>query len=347
MSMNTLYIRDGKGAVRQWSISADYAAGTLLMEYGQLGGSIQSKAEYVPFGKVNRTRKEQMDLQMAARIKKRIQQGYSVDIEDAENKPTNILRLPKPMKAHKFKPGKADYKNAFVQRKYDGNRCMITNRGGEIIAYSSVGKTVTAIHHIIQDIVIPDGWVVDGELYCHGVKLQTLVSWIKREQEDTKRLEFRFYDLVDDAPFTERLRMLEDVSGTYAHLAPTVKVRDELEAVNHFEESRAEGYEGSMLRWGDAGYEDGKRAYQILKLKAWDDDEFKVLNVEPSKDGWGILVLAKDGKLFKTPAPGTMDEKFDTMENKDNYIGRLVTVEYAYLTSDGIPFHPVAKAWRS
>ena len=46
-------------------------------------------------------------------------------------------------------------------------------------------------------------------------------------------------------------------------------------------------------------------------------------------------------------APGNMDDKVRILTEADNYIGKSVNVKYSNITKDGVPFHPVATAFRS
>jgi hypothetical protein len=54
----------------------------------------------------------------------------------------------------------------------------------------------------------------------------------------------------------------------------------------------------------------------------------------------------KEGKPFKTFAPGTYSDKERALVYKERIIGKYVTCEYADLTKEGIPFHCVAIRWR-
>jgi hypothetical protein len=107
------------------------------------------------------------------------------------------------------------------------------------------------------------------------------------------------------------------------------------------------GYEGLILRTNDTGYEAGKRSKSLVKIKKWLDGEFLVTNIVPSVDGWAVLECTHNGGFFRVSAPGTIDNKFEIMMDKENYIGRYVNVEFFEWTNDGIPFHPVAKYFRS
>jgi len=344
-----LFAKDNNGSIRVWRIGIENDK--IKIEHGQLGGSIQTQTENVPEGKAGRDRLTQFESRMRSRINSKIDSGYVESIEKAErNKRTNAAGLLKPMLAKKLSDVKnADYSNSYVQYKYDGNRCLITNQGGELIAYSRNGKRIDTLDHILQDINLPEGATIDGELYCHGFPLQTIVSWVKRKQAHTDKICFHAYDIIDDVPYSTRLSMLNNIGlhGS-ANVVPTWKVNSFEETQKHFKIARVKGYEGSIIRLNDYGYEDGKRSKSLIKVKAWQDAEFSVTDILRSADGWAILECSlPNGKSFRVSAPGSIDEKRYVLDNKDFYIFRQVRVEYAQLTKDGIPFHPVAINWRN
>jgi DNA ligase-1 len=348
MLMKTLYVKDAQGNIRVWSINT--GPDNLCITWGQLGGATQTKREKVKLNQSGRSIVEQILLQFNSRVSKQLDKGYKETIEEAMASRTNFLELPKPMLATDIKKVKnIDYSNAHVQRKYDGNRCLIANSNGEIIAYTRNGKRINTIAHITREIDVPSGTILDGELYAHGESLQTIVSWIKREQENTKKLSFHAYDIISSQPFQDRSLILSEFNlGSHAAAVPTYSCSSYLAARSLCMEFKEEGYEGAILRWGSAGYEDGKRSKSLLKIKEWNDAEFKVESISVSKDGWGILHLrATNGQPFKATAPGPHFEKEFVAKHPEKFLGEYVTIEYAYLTADGIPFHPVAKAWRS
>lgn len=345
----TLYAKDAKGDIRVWSIIPSTMG--YVVEYGKLNGAMQQKKESIFEGKQNRTREEQINLQMNSAIKRQRDKGYVDSIEEAEKGLTNSLGLFKPMLAQKVEDNVIDFSTAYIQRKYDGNRCIIGNDGSGIKAYSRGSQFITSIGHILDSLNLEPGTFIDGELYCHGVRLQTIASWIKREQPETKKLKFHAYDIISPKMFRDRNAdltiLLANCDVRYVERVPTHPLKDAAELRSYFNWFRAEGYEGAIVRHTTAGYEDGKRSKSLLKVKEWHDAEFKVLDIIPSKDGWARLVcrINKD-KTFTVTCHGDHAHKIHVMQNKDDYIGRLVTVEYAYLTADGIPFHPVAKCWR-
>lgn len=340
-----LYIKDNTGATRIWTIGT--IGNTIVIEHGQLGGKLQTVTETIEKGLAGRTLDEQIRLRVSSRISKQLDKGYTYEIPTEA--PKNRLNLPKPMLAQSYKKVKGiDYSNMIVQPKFDGNRCMIAKINGEYLAYSRNGKVIPAnLDHIFNDLNLNDGEIVDGELYAHGYSLQTIVSWVKKDQPNTKKLKYHLYDIVESYPYAERAGALPaKINGDNIVLTPSERISSASAAMEFHSYITSEGYEGAILRWGDWGYEAGKRSKSLVKVKAFLDDIFKVIDILPSKDGWARLTcITQRGKIFNVSAPGTIEEKFEVYYNAELYIGRMVRVEFMNYTKDNIPFHPVATNW--
>lgn len=319
------------------------------------GGAERVSTDTVELNQSGRTMEEQVRLEMKSRISRMLDKGYKPTRQEAINSgSTNQLGLINPMLAKPIEDVKnISFAKAYLQPKLDGHRCLITKQGGDTLAYTRKGKLIETIDPILSDIDrwLPEGYTLDGELYVHGKKLQEISSLIKRAQPDNSLLNYHFYDLVAGQPFAERF---EEMQGLIKHaedprikLVSTVKVGSMEEVKQCFEIHRSLGLEGSMLRLSSQGYEDAKRSAQLLKVKAWQDMEVTVIDVKPSKDGWGICVAKLDnGKVFDISAPGSITEKTRVLINKQQYIGRRLTIEFANLTNDGLPFHAAALRWR-
>jgi len=309
-----------------------------------------------------RTLQQQVQLELDSRINRQLKKGYKRTREEALLGSTNKMGLVNPMLAHPLKRVTllgSDFAMAHVQPKYDGHRCLITKQDGDMLAYSRQGTPIVTIPHILEPLekIMQDGDTFDGELYCHGVKLQTLSSWIKADQASSRKLNFHWYDIVSDKKFSERWRLMCDLSwsipDTQVHLVPTKRVVKMSEVYEHFRQQRELGMEGSMLRLDRGGYEDGKRSNQLIKVKEREDGEVRVVGCRPSRDGWAILEVEfkVPGKFidvkFDISAPGSVPEKTEVLQNFDaKYKNRLLTIEYAMLTDDGKPFHAVATRWQ-
>jgi len=343
--MITLYAKDVAGGLRVWTIEPIFDE--IVITHGVYGGVMQEKRETVSEGKAGRSLDEQIDLQINSRISRQQDKGYVFGKDEAmQLRRTSASGFLRPMLAMPFnKIKRIEYRNAYMQYKYDGNRCMITCRNGKNIAYSRNGKKIN-IPHITGTMVIPEGVTIDGELYCHGEKLQTIVSWVKRHQENTKRLRFHMYDAMLDKPYHDRLGTLSTFveAGPSAEVVPTHECHSEQDAKLHMAIARDHGYEGAIIRQNDFGYEDGKRSKSLIKMKAWLDAECQIVDIHASKDNWAILECEFEGKRFRVSAPGSMADKELILDLADEYIGLTARVEYSMLTADGVPFHPVAVA---
>jgi DNA ligase-1 len=363
MSNEVRLFRKNQLGIGTWRIWYVVHEGHAILHYAHatvLNGAEVSHQDIVTRNQSGRSIVEQAELEMRSRISRQLDKGYKPTIDEAKSGVTNQLGLINPMLAHPIErvgPPK-DLRNAYVQRKYDGHRSLITATDSDVIAYTRKGKLIDTIPHILNEIAgwIPDGVTLDGELYIHGLPLQTIGSIIKRKQADNVKLKFHWYDMHDRrAPgltFHDRLDAMCNLIGTVPtngtyEIVHTYPVSSLDEAYAYFRQFRAEKYEGAMLRLNNKPYQDSIRSSSLLKLKDWQDEEVTVLRCRPSKEGWAILEVQLDsGKIFETSAPGSIPEKTEVLENFEaKYKGRRLTIEYASLTNDGIPFHATALRW--
>lgn len=344
--LTKLYKKDHKGKMRFWEIDAEQ--GEITVRFGVIGGAVQEHTEYVEENTL-RDPDEQALSKAESKIKKRIATGHRHTIEEAESYGgQNELGFHKPMLATRWDKVKdVDYENSTFQYKFDGHRCLITNDGGEKIAYSRNGKIIHSIDQILKDMDIPEGITIDGELYIHDVKLQKIASLVRRVQPESVNLKFHCYDAIMKENFQERLKFINTLKlGENANIVNSIPFT--LSVKNMLKESIGLGYEGLIVRPNTGfNYEDGKRSKGLIKVKQFFDDEFMIIDVNPSKDGWGILTcITQGGKSFTVSAPGTIQHKRNALVDKQILIGRYVKIEYAMLTEDVIPFHPIAIGYR-
>lgn len=320
-----------------------------------LDGSEVQHTETIPNGLAGRSLQEQIDLRMRSRISRMKDRGYKSSIEEASKCTGNQLGLLRPMLAQQFeKVRNPNTRNAVLQKKLDGHRCLATKQDGELIAYSRQGKRIDSITHILPYLAkrLPEGETLDGELYLHGQSLQTISSWIKRQQPNTGKLMYVVYDMVSAESYQARHEeMTAIVQNGERHpnvmSLPHIPYIGEDHMHDEFKRVRQLGFEGLMLRLDGRGYEDGKRSNSLIKIKEFQDDEFEVYDITPSKEGWGICHCRMlSGATFRASAPGTHEEKREALLNKEKYIGKMLTVEFAFYTEDQIPFQPTATRWK-
>lgn len=299
--------------------------------------SVPKKVTKKNVGKSNEISEEdQAYLEMDQLILKQTNKGYRLGEGD-------IIFLP--MLAKKYE-GKVEYP-IYVQPKVDGIRAIQSN-GGMI---SRQGKSI--IQECIQHLIIDTEYILDGELVLpFGYSFQETIEAIKKYRDNSLKLLYRVYDVVIDKPFAERYEILKSLKlNTQVILHETIicKNEDELKKV-HADNVEA-GWEGTIIRISDKGYESNKRSSQLLKLKDFQDEEFEVVDVitgEAKFEGLGILVCkTKEGKEFKVVPKGTEETRRALLDNRDNTIGKFWTVRFINYTDDGLPRHGVGIAERS
>lgn len=339
-----------KDGIRYWSVDIEYTSEELIIDYGWLNGAIQTQYESVEENGSGRPIEEQLELRRDSRIKVKTDAGYRHTVEQAiSDAGQNALGFYRPMLAKRLDQIRdLNWKDMWCQNKYDGHRCLMRQTMDGIVAYSRQGKEITTIEHITGKMDLPFGVTLDGELYCHGQSLQRISSWVKRKQVSTSQIEYVVYDMVSQEPYHERYNKIKGMQlGDNARLAPTDKAISQEHIPSVLEASILAGYEGLILRDKKAPYDIGARSKGLVKVKKFLDSEFKVKDVTPSSDGWGILICDNGkGGTFRVSAPGSMQEKTKILKRKADYIGKMVTVEYANITADGVPFHPVAIRFR-
>lgn len=290
-----------------------------------------------------------------------------------------------PMLAKSWDPNKTVYP-CLVQPKLDGVRCLAhVGEDGNVTLRSRDDKPIPMDHvrRAVEDLRLPPGTILDGELYKHGLPFQELSGHVRRELHDERKLSIPYvvYDVmrgpggVHTRPYAER----------HAWLEMNVPVTAVLQSVENLEATSAEtvqgaerafveaGYEGAMVRtqghvkatkknpeptpvpdyYQAAFYGHSRRSDFLQKVKSFEDAEAVIIGVEEEVDLAGIpkgrtgkfVMRTPDGTTFR--ASGLTDAmKADSWANRDRYIGQLATFKYFGTSTDGVPRHPNFKALR-
>ena len=351
----TVYKKDSKGKVRKLTINA--IDGKVHQISGLMDGK---KVEHVStskpknIGKANETTiTEQAVLEAAAKIKNKLDQGYFKTVAETDKE----VILPMLAKSYDKESKKVDWSNAYVQPKLDGMRCI--KRGTELM--SRKGKDISTLPHIADEIANPHDYL-DGELYAHGLTFQENMSIIKKNRPDSIKVKYHVYDVIKlNNTFIERYEWLCKIVANCKNIeiVPTFKVNSEKELNEYHQKFISEGYEGSILRWGDAGYALNQRSSNLLKYKDFIDMVYKVVDVEPSDKNPEQGVIICEG--FKSSPDGDqLGERFtfgcgmkfahkereEILANKSDYIGQTAEIRFFEYTDDGLPRFPVCVGFR-
>lgn len=372
-----LYKRTATGAVQEWHIRVDSKGdvGVITIIQGQQGGKKQIYRETIEKGKnLGRsnatTAIEQAIAEAQARwTKQKDRKHYGATAEESAEKRSEAPMLAQVYEDH---VQKVVWDWAMAQPKLDGNRCLAKyDHTGGLTLWTRKGVQIKTMDHIADALqsVMQRGDTFDGELYVHGMHVTNLRSLLTREQEECKKVSFRVYDVVKPLPFHTRYSYLEDCMGDRLEprngisLVPTIRVMNDKELLKFQRECIEQGFEGAMLRWGEAGYEAGKRSRGLLKVKTFQDAEFKIVDVVASDKFFNLdlgegrvrpvkvavfVCETTEGHRFNVTAPGTIAEKHAYLDSTRNYIGYSLTVKYAGYTrtENPVPFQPVAKCIR-
>lgn len=328
--MTTLYKRDKKGNLLQWSIAHDEISYWTIA--GRTDGKLQTTAPtYVTqknVGKSNETSLEQQVInEVESKIKYQLDHGYSKEIP-GEDKPFAVSL------ADKYPDRQAKGKLEFpyiVQPKYDGLRCYMCMEDGKIAMKSRNGKPFVSCPHLTDNELIKDifdvdpSLIIDGELYNHDLKndFNKIVSLVKKSkptkedlEESKKLVQYHIFDVFyQENPgrsYLERNKLFADLFDSLSHGIPgnfdtyyrlvfrhnypstfaayTNIANKEGDVENFLEFYIGEGYEGIMMK-KDVPYFFG-RSTDLLKYKRFKDSEYKILDFEDGKGNLAGIAAA-------------------------------------------------------
>lgn len=357
----TLYGQSTHGTVKVWNcrVEGTNAEACIVISHGQEGGKQQETTRRITEGKnlgrVNATTAYTQALAEAEALwNKKTDKGYSTT-KSAATKKLASTRLP--MLALKYDDRSHDVVwPAFVQPKLNGVRCLIERVGDDIVFHSRGNKQFTTLGHLKADAlaVLQDGEILDGELYSHGdITFQELVSLIKNVKSSdiarvAKYVKFWNYDRCEDAPFMKRVSRLVE-HGSIVRV-PTYRAPNERVMREYHAQFCEQGYEGTMVRSGGSGYRFQYRSPSLLKVKDFQTEEFEIVGAEEGvgkSEGQATFICqTTHGKTFGCRCKGTDEMRREQWVNRQQYIGKWLTVKFQTLSDDGIPVFPVGEVVR-
>lgn len=366
-NLPTLYKKTSTGAIQTWRIDVEADAvgnGVIIATYGQQGGKLQSTRDVVSegknLGKVNATSPlGQAQLEAQAQWEKKQKRGYTTSVADAAEGVVDsafVVGGIEPMLAKSYADHAAKIRfPAFTQPKLDGHRCIAMLRDGLWTLWSRTRKPITGVPHIINALTISGiggEMTLDGELYNHDYRdrFEELTSFIKRTDPKPghEAVQYHVYDVVEDAPFNDRLADLDSLRQNTDEpivVVETFEVADEDAAMNAFAMFVDQGYEGAILRNYASPYVH-KRSFDLQKVKTMADAEYEIVSVEEGRGklaGKGIFVCKTvDGATFSVKMKGALDSLAVFLSHADDYTGKMLTVQYQGITNDNkVPRFPI------
>lgn len=341
----TIYKKDNKGKIRQLKIYTK--ENFIIQESGLLNGKIvihKSKTKAKNIGKINATTaKEQAVIEAKAKIIKKLKEGYFKSIKEAEEEE---IIMPMLAKVFEKEQDKINWNNAYVQPKLDGMRCLDTING----KLSRKNTPINTMDHIIVNRPGLTEFTIDGELYAHGLSFQENMKIIKKIRPESKNVKYHVYDIISYLPFIDRYTLLKVVveASDNLELVPTHKVNSLEEVKKYHKLFLSQGYEGTMIRWGNEGYKINRRSSNLLKYKDFLDLACKVIDILPSDKNpkQGIVQCEYKGKTFGCGMKFSHKEREEILTNKKKYIGKMAEIRFFEFTDDDIPRFPICVGFR-
>lgn len=373
------------GKTKMWSVRVfeQDGAGVIEITHGYVDGKKQVIQKVISEGKNIGKKNETTPLQQAineaqsAWVKKK-ESGYSassvrdgvMDADDAMSVDSEARGngsrgkgidsdVPSPMLAHDYnKRGKSIKFPCFVQRKFDGTRCVAMPGKG---LFSRNKKRYPHLDHIIAEVNrLPPNVILDGELYSDTLTFQEIVGIVKRETlkkgDDEKQMQIKLhvYDIIHgEMPYQDRYANLQMLFRRYKFKHMVLVDTENCESEAHMKELHAkyvaDGYEGIMMRNKDGLYS-GVRSCSLQKYKCFFDSEYEVVGY---KEGEGLeagcvlwICQTADGKQFSCRPRGSREERVEMFGRADEYVGKMLTVKFQELTDTGLPRFPVSIGFR-
>jgi DNA ligase-1 len=195
---------------------------------------------------------------------------------------------------------------------------------------------------------------LDGELYCHGMSFEEIVSITSRTvniHEDHKKIQFHLFDIVNNEPQMKRTLIIENLRGIsqWIKVAPFYLCSNLDEVMKAYDKIIEMNYEGIIVRNLNAPYE-RKRSTWVMKFKPKKEDEYEIVGTveEYDKDGepkdrlGALICKSGDGNLFNVGTGFTEDERTQLWDIKGLLPGMSVKVQYQHITTGKqVPRFPV------
>ena len=269
-----------------------------------------------------------------------------------------------------------------ASRKIDGLRCIIYLGDDGKLHTSSRGATNydNAMFEILTHPALiklfknNKGLMLDGECYHHGYTLQQINSIARTQKvaKDLEVLQFYWYDIVDlNNPFKSRLAKMKSIAEELKEygseigwepdrvfkenelriqFVPQIEVSGWDNMMKLHNEYVSEGWEGLVIRDPERPYKPNGRTNDMIKIKVYKDDCFKVVGKEAGLRGSEDMVFIMempDGRTFKAKPFGDREQKEEYWINFDKkYKGHIGECKFFYYSDDGIPLQPAFKAFR-
>ena len=267
-------------------------------------------------------------------------------------------------------------KEWLISRKLDGVKALFYYKDGEIHTASRGGEDYDAsTTHLREDPRLLAFFeanptiILDGELFKRGKTLQQISGAARLEKNayDCDWLEYWIYDcylidkpemeaidryifLLERSPFFLYSGVDDDEKNEPIKILIHDTLKGWANMIQAHNQYVSEGFEGACITDPTKPYKPGSRGNQLIKIKQYKSEDFKVVGYElglrGSEDMTFICEL-EDGRTFKAMPVGDRATKAEYVENfEEKYKGHKVECTFFNYSDDGIPTQPKARVFR-
>lgn len=271
-------------------------------------------------------------------------------------------------------------KKWMISRKLDGVKALFYYKDGEIHTASRGGEDYdpATVHLRTNPDLLnffskyPDV-VLDGELFKRGKTLQQISGAARLEKNayDCDWLEYWIYDcyissnpsmvaldrykfLINELVYKFGIPGYKSVEDDEMDFPVRVLSHKPIEGwdnmIQEHDQYVNEGFEGACITDPDKPYKPGSRGNQLIKIKQYKSEDFKVVGYElglrGSEDMTFICEL-EDGRTFKAMPVGDRETKAEYVEDfEKKYLGHKVECTFFNYSDEGKPTQPKARIFR-
>lgn len=261
----------------------------------------------------------------------------------------------------------------FASRKYDGVRVLCIVRKGMTEFRSREGKvfvTLQALEKTINDFKLEEECVFDGELCIMEdgkENFKMAVSEAKKKSGTVANPRYLLFDMItleefekgaSTRTYSERIQHLKDTLKNrkydpYLAITEQIRIRHEAHLEKLQTSAIERGWEGLILR-KDCGYE-GKRGNNMVKIKKFQDEEFKCIGLSVGKMRFIIegkdteietmknITIDHNGTEVNVGSGFTLEEREYFKDHPKEIVGKVVTIAYFEKTEDNSLRFPTFK----
>ncbi len=265
-----------------------------------------------------------------------------------------------------------DFKNEkwFYSRKLDGCRCLTIVKDGDIKFFSRTGKEFMVLDNVrkaIQDELIGEDFlpsvdfVLDGEICIVDSKgnenFTDVMKEIRKKDHTIEKPRYKIFDILtlDDFINQSSKTLFDERYDTYIKIQSPSGILDPVEQIDIVDlvsmdkqhaYANEHGWEGLIIR-KNIQYA-GKRSKNMLKVKSFHDDEYKVIGtvnsinriispatgLEIEEEMLSSVIIEHKGFKVNVGSGFSIEERQEYFKNPKDIIGKKITVKYFEETTD-------------